>query len=417
MLQWIRYMKGYVCIRVWGYSPERFMNLCSNHNIFLWDIQNHGNSYTMCISIAGFRQLKPIVKKTGTKVAILKRCGLPFFIRKLKKRKVFLLGLCGSLLFWIWMSGYIWAIDVTGNYSISEDVFMDFLEQNEIRVGMKSGKVDIEGLEKKIRQDFDLVTWTSAKIDGTRLRIQIKENEVDSPGTGQKNDLAQGAVYEFGSDLVAQNDGIIVNMITRSGVPQVGIGAEIKAGDILVSGAVPVYNEDQTIKKYQYCNADADIYCSREITAVEELSLTGEKKEYTGNEKSQYKITVFGRELSFGFGKIPYEHYDSVMSKEQVKLLENLYLPFYYAKTVNREYEPEQYTYQKDEVKKLFSEKLATFMESLEEKGVQIMKKDVTIKKSGKWQMEMKFTIIEKEGQNVPIVPEVTVPSEEEVIP
>ncbi len=42
MLQFIQYLKGYVCIRVWGYSPERFMNLCSNHDILLWNIENHG---------------------------------------------------------------------------------------------------------------------------------------------------------------------------------------------------------------------------------------------------------------------------------------------------------------------------------------------------------------------------------------
>lgn len=57
MLQFIQYLKGYVCIRVWGYSPERFMNLCSNHDILLWDIKNQGEYYTMCITVSGFRKL------------------------------------------------------------------------------------------------------------------------------------------------------------------------------------------------------------------------------------------------------------------------------------------------------------------------------------------------------------------------
>lgn len=35
MLEVIRYLKGYLEIRVWGFSPERFMNLCSNHGIFV----------------------------------------------------------------------------------------------------------------------------------------------------------------------------------------------------------------------------------------------------------------------------------------------------------------------------------------------------------------------------------------------
>ena len=38
MIGIIRYLKGYVKIRVWGYSPERFMNLCTNRGIFLWGL-------------------------------------------------------------------------------------------------------------------------------------------------------------------------------------------------------------------------------------------------------------------------------------------------------------------------------------------------------------------------------------------
>ena len=44
---------------------------------------------------------------------------------KLKHR--YNLGLTGSLVFWMWMSTFIWAVEIEGNYSISDDVFMDFL--------------------------------------------------------------------------------------------------------------------------------------------------------------------------------------------------------------------------------------------------------------------------------------------------
>ena len=49
MLQFIRFLKGYLLIRVCGNAPERFINLCSNHQIFLWDIQIHEEFYTMKI--------------------------------------------------------------------------------------------------------------------------------------------------------------------------------------------------------------------------------------------------------------------------------------------------------------------------------------------------------------------------------
>lgn len=413
MLQFIQYLKGYVCIRVWGYSPERFMNLCSNHDILLWNIENHGEYNTMCITVNGFKQLKGIVRKTGTKVAIQKRCGLPFFMPRMKRRKIFLLGLIGSLVFWVWMSTFIWAVDISGNYSISEDVFMDFLKENDVYVGMKRKEVNIEELEKKIRQDFGIVTWTSAKIDGTRLEIQIRENEVDSSvgdeigQGGQEGSESYIGGNEFGSDLIAQEDGVIVSMVTRKGVPLVGVGMEVKKGDVLVSGSVPVYNEDTTIRNYQYYDADADVYIRRQLNQKEELPLTYEKKEYTGEEKKEVLVSLMDKELILRIGKIKYENFDKVTDKKQIKLLENFYLPLYLGSSVNREYVVTDNIYTKEEVKSIFSEKLIKYMQSLEEKGVQIIQKNVTINKNKKnWQMNMDFQIVEKTGQNIPIVPQ-----------
>lgn len=413
MLQFIQYLKGYVCIRVWGYSPERFMNLCSNHDILLWNIENCGEYYTMCITVGGFRKLKGIVKKTGTKVAIQKRCGLPFFVPKMKRRKIFLIGLIGSLAFWIWMSTFIWAVDISGNYSISEDIFMDFLRENDIYVGMKRNKLNIEELEKRIRQDFGIVTWTSAKIDGTRLEIQIRENEVEM-NAEREGEEEKGKTKEefgknpYGSDLVAEEDGVIVSMVTRKGVPQVGVGTEVKKGDILVSGSVPVYNEDSTVKFYQYYDADADVFIRRQLRQREELPLHYEKKEYTGEEKKEVVLAVMDKDFILRLGKIKYENFDTVTDKKQVKLLKNFYLPLYYGNSVNREYIVTDNIYTKEEVKIIFSEKLIKYIASLEEKGVQIMKKNVTINKGQKsWQMDMDFQVVEKTGKNIAASPKI----------
>ena len=67
MIVFLKYLRGYLRIRVWGFSPERFMNLCSNKGILLWNITRQGDAYEMCIDIKGFRQLRPIVRKTGTR--------------------------------------------------------------------------------------------------------------------------------------------------------------------------------------------------------------------------------------------------------------------------------------------------------------------------------------------------------------
>ena len=97
MLQFIRFLKGYLLIRVCGNAPERFINLCSNHQIFLWDIQIHEEFYTMKIGLSDFYRIKGFTRKTGTKVVVTERFGLPFLSVGIKKRKVFLAGIIISV--------------------------------------------------------------------------------------------------------------------------------------------------------------------------------------------------------------------------------------------------------------------------------------------------------------------------------
>lgn len=54
LIQMIRLLQGYVTLRVSGYAPERFLNLCSLANILVWDIENCGADYEMKMTVRGF---------------------------------------------------------------------------------------------------------------------------------------------------------------------------------------------------------------------------------------------------------------------------------------------------------------------------------------------------------------------------
>ena len=47
LLKIIRYIKGYIRIRVIGYSAERFLNACSHKGIFLWGLKPVDGAYEM----------------------------------------------------------------------------------------------------------------------------------------------------------------------------------------------------------------------------------------------------------------------------------------------------------------------------------------------------------------------------------
>ena len=396
MIELLKYLKGYLRIRVWGFSPERFMNLCSNKGILLWDITRDGDVYFMCISLNNFWALRPIVKKTGTRVAVLERYGLPFFLPKLLKRKVFVAGLILAVFFWLWSSRYVWNIELSGNYQITQDVFDSFLKEHSVVIGMSKESLDIENLEKEIRRQFPQITWASAKLTGTKLMIDIKENDAPIITEVPKN--------TEGMDLVSEYSGVVVSMIVRSGVPMVSIGDTVEEGTILVEGKVPIYNDDATIREYHYVNADADIVLEYTVSFQDRLSHDYVKKVYTGREKKNYYLRLGSRQL-----KVPRERpflvYDCLIRESMPMIFEKLSIPAALGTYTYREYQNIESKYTTEEGKNLLNEKLIAFIVSLEEKGVQIIEKNVKIDtNSGVWIMNGEFLVQGPVGKSIATV-------------
>ena len=398
MIKLLKYLRGYLRIRVWGFSPERFMNLCSNRGILLWDIVREGDIYYMSISLKGFWELKPLLKKTGTRAAILERYGLPFFLPKLVRRKMFVAGLVLAVAFWTVSSLYIWDIALNGNFQITEDVFGSFLKANQVKIGMLKSALDIEELEKQIRREFTQVTWASAKLSGTKLQIDIKEN--DAPIIVEREDTLKG------TDLVAEYGGRIVSIIVRSGVPKAAIGDTVEQGTVLVEGRVPVYNEDKTVREYYYVDADADIVLEHTMSYSERLPLDYIRKEYTGREKKSYYLKLGGSTYGIPQER-PFLVYDSLIRESRPVALEKLSVPAYFGTVLYREYLNTEYFYTEEEAEELLNQKLMVFLADLKEKGVQIIEKDVRIDTEGDfWVIHGEFLVHEPVGVSAETVRE-----------
>lgn len=393
MVEFLKYVRGYLRIRVSGFSPERFMNLCSNKGILLWKIEREGDVYYMNIHLDGFRALRPIVRKTGTKVAVLERCGLPFFLPKLFRRKAFIGGLMLAVAFWMISSLFIWDIQTAGNYRITDDVFNTFLREQQVTVGMKKSGLDIGALEKEIRRTFPEITWASTRLSGTKLLIEIKEN--DAPI------ITQQAAAEMGSELVTDYDGTIVAIIVRSGVPMVKVGDAVAKGDVLVAGNVPVYNEDATVREYLYVDADADIWLEHAMSFSARLPFDYIQKEYTGRTKKRFYLRIGNHEWKMPQER-PFLVYDSLIRESRPLVFEKLSIPVYQGSYTYREYKNVEHEYTLEQAEALLSEKLRTFLASLEEKGVQIIEKDVKIDTNGgSWVISGQFTVREAVGRSV----------------
>ncbi|MEY8377481.1 sporulation protein YqfD [Lachnospiraceae bacterium 56-18] len=383
LLKIIRYAKGYIRIRITGYSTERFLNACSHRGIILWGLEPKGRAYEMNISIPGFRKLKPIIRKTGTKVSIVERFGLPFFLHKYRKRKMFFAGalLFAALIFL--MSRYIWNIDIKGNLTYTDETLLKFLKTREVENGMRVSEVDCARIVKDIRKEYDDIIWVSASIQGTRLIIQVKENEDTIPAM---DEAAENPDQEKPTDIVADRDCVITRIVPRNGIPMVSEGAEVKTGDVLVSGQVPVMDDAGTVIAYQYHESDADIQGRTVIEYQDEMDLGYEEKEYYYDkkthlplEKNEYFLKLGRYTLEFGNIRNQYRAWEMYGYEKQLCIAENFYLPISYGKKTARPYESGEIKYSKKELQQRMSRKFQQYCKDLEKKGVEIIENDVKI--------------------------------------
>lgn len=365
------YADGYVRIKIWGGSAERFMVLCSHKKMFLWDIETQGKYTFANMRLKDFYGCKKLVRKAGVRAVVVERHGLPFLLPKIRRRSFLVLGFILLIVVWLVSANQLLHIRIVGNYSISEDVMMDFLEEQGIYIGMWKKNIELEELEKEIRKKFDLVTWTSGQLDGTVLTINIKENEKlfrEEP-VGSES---------YGTSIYATADGKIEYIYVQYGVPMVKKGTEVKAGDLLVDGRVPVYLEDQTIDHYQYYEAKAEIGIESFITVEYSLERVYLQKEYT-ERKTEGKFFFIGKKVYRNAWKEHEFIYKdlSLIKEKEISVGAKM---IGYGNYICREYINVEKEYTKEEAKKILEEEFLKNNRILIEKGIQILEKNVTIK-------------------------------------
>lgn len=368
----IRWIRGYVKIRAEGFSPERFINICSRNNIYIWGLAPSSNGYEMCLSLADFRRIKKLAHKTHSKIRVAGRYGMPFFLFKWRRRKLFFAGilLCAALL--KIYSLFIWDIRFEGNLRWPDETLAEFLREEGVMPPMLRSEVDCPGIVKNIRKEYNDIVWVSASLDGCRLNIRVKENNDAYPEHTEADD-------ESPTDLVASADGVITDIVTRSGMPLVHEGDQVKKGDILVLGRIEVTNDAGEAVGYQYCRADADIYADTSITYEKSIPLTEREKSYSGQKKHMVYVRVGNTRISLGSTSNKYPEYEMSVTERRLKAGENFYLPLAFGIKTVRSCTFHERAVSEKEARMLLSADFEGFCEELLEKGVQIRGNNVKI--------------------------------------
>ena len=369
----LKYIRGYVLVHLTGYAPERFLNMCGKRNILIWNLKAVEDGYLFYISVDAYKSLKPVLKKTRTRARILEKHGLPFFMFRYRGRKMFVLGVALFIGMLFYTSRFVWNIEVNGNSYLSEETILEFLKEENADFGTKISQIDCTKLEETLRSDYPEVIWTSIKIYGTKLTVDIQESLLAE----QSYDIKEEEVC----DIVAAKDGIITYMVTRHGTPVAKVGDQVKQGDSLVSGEIIINSDFGEVAGYLYERADADIKAQVTYRYEEVIPSKYEKKVYDEEFEIHYSIQIGDMVIQNPFEAVPEGLCDAMVNNVQLCLGNNFYFPIFLKKTTYNTYILEENEYTEEEAKTLAEQLFFQYLTNLEEKGIQIIEKNVMIKK------------------------------------
>ena len=386
----INFLFGYLNVEVEGYYVERFINNCISKNIFFWKMERSKSTIMhMNIGANEFKQAAKIAQKHGCRIKINGKHGLPFVLKKYKKRKIFFILLFIVILAIYTLSRFVWNIEIKGIENINQEEIIKALEDDGLKVGTLKSKVDTNEIISKIRYQREDIAWIGINLDGTNAIVEIVEAD-------KKPEIIDDDDY---CNIVAQKDGKIEKISAQNGTLMVSKGQEVKKGDILIAG----YMEGKYTGK-NYVNANGKVTAIVKYSQTEKIGKKEIKREKTENYENKYSIKINNFKINLYKTLSKYKNYDTIYTNKKLKLFSNFYLPIELIKTTNYEVIESEISYDKNTAKVEGQKRAEEKLDKLVTQG-EIANKIIDVKENEtSYEVTVTYEVLEEIGTKEKIV-------------
>lgn len=304
--KFFKFLKGYVIIEVIGKNSERFVNMCLHNAFDIFDVSPEKDGLRLKITNKDFMLIRRIVRKCGVRVRIIKKCSVFVYAKERRARLMF--PVCGLIvcIFFAVASQYIWCVEIDGAYDADTDKILSALRECGVYVGApKSKMADTAEIKAAVLKHNNDINWAWLYVEGARARLQIQEI-IKAP---RVDDMYTP------TDIIAACDGYVRSAVVTRGERHVNSGMTVCAGDVLVSGRVPVFKEGYP-EKYMYVHSQAIIFADTIRISSGSFKTKETLRIKTGNKKRQVSLCLFGK--SFDLFRDPsggFSEYDTEKSE------------------------------------------------------------------------------------------------------
>lgn len=333
----LRYLFGYLIIKIHGEFCEQLLNVAAKNRIQLWSLRYKKNSIIGCISINDFKKLRTVKRGIKIKVKIIAKRGLPFYIARYNRRIGFFVGAIVFIAVLKFLSSFIWIIDIVGIETLDRQQVLSVCENIGIYEGVRRSLIDTSNDAKRLTLGSDKIAWSSLNIEGSVLTVNITEIK------DNKHDLTA-------TNIKAVRDGKITKIDVTAGNVVVKVGDTVSKGDLLVSGISETSGGTIYIRSSGYVYAKT----THTYTAAEKFQKTLRIK--NGDVKKRNTICFFGLKIPLYIGGIRGE-FEQRTKTQRLNILGSP-VPIYLIKNEFEIIERQEYKYSKKELNKLLKKKV-----------------------------------------------------------
>lgn len=392
---WIKilysYLFGYLEIIVEGYYIERFINICKNNKIAIWNLKRKKDIELKCrVGIGDFRETCRIAKKTKCKLRIKKKKGVPFLLNRYKKRKIFFFLLVILIFLIVLSSNYVWNVDIYEENGNKLDNIMEDMEEAGLKVGSLKAKVNTKDIINKIRLKRNDVAWMGIEMKGTNVIVKIVKS-IQKPQIIDENEFCS---------IISNKAGIITKINAQTGTANVKVGDTVNIGDSLINGWM-----EGKFTGIRYVHAKGEVEAKVWYTKTKFIPYNSKERMETGNIENQYTIKFNKFKINLHKGVSKFKIYDTIETENKMKLFSDFYLPISIIKTTNKEIEEKQKVYKKEEAKNIGVEQLQEELEKEIENKEAIVGKNInTYEKQEGIDINLTYEVLENIGTEEKIV-------------
>lgn len=284
MIQILRLIKGYVEFCAEGGFPERFINLCNIRGINLWNVKNDGIKVVAFTTEQEFKELKIPAENSGMTLKIIKSHGLKNFAKTHKWRCGAALGVVLAFCFWIFMSGYIWEVEVLATDGVNVEDFTESLANLGVKIGARKSKIDIIQVQNQLMNEYSELLWVSLNIFGGKAQVEMSEFVEQKEITDTKIPI----------NIVAKKKGEIVLVKGYNGVNAVKEGDNVTKGTLLISGVVKNFDGTE-----YFTHAKGEIFAKTKNNE-KIICLYKNETSTTTQKESRYYLYAFSLKIPLG---------------------------------------------------------------------------------------------------------------------